>query len=507
MVPAGRFTDVSDWSGRISLSSAPLATVPAFPARSPSRLALAHQILENGVQEEESEHATTSSGQAVRAARPAPRNRLSARSCRTFSDNWHSVSLVVLYILQTAGSLFFLYALLHHLWNERAPVTSAVFFSAEVIAFLSSTLFLFPCFAFQLHRFCAPMKSTKSKDVGIFSPEIISCSWAIGDARTSRSRTFEFEQGNEDEGTRTGARASTADCLAANKKSPRGGCGEAGSWCPSLSQSAAPSAAGVETRAPSTPAALGAALGSPSLSDRPSASGEEHPLSVALDFDDETIGKGVDKEDILCCTNAGATGIAIDRGFEGGVVDHDMSVVCSGGFSDVVFEGESTSRMPIVAVCVCRYKEPLEDLLLTMHNMLNIQYPPDRLHLHILDDGFHDRSEDFRRQQLTALQALVGGTHTSATPDGLPESQVYVALRPDCATHTEEVVLREPTDEHCVVSLIARRKPSESHFKVSLRPKLPCDHFSAYVSLLHCPPQSTHLFPQSLQVDLPRSDV
>eukprot|EP00961_Rhodomonas_salina_P135078 1817297-Rhodomonas_salina.2 len=61
---------------------------------------------------------------------------------------------------------------------------------------------------------------------------------------------------------------------------------------------------------------------------------------------------------------------------------------------------------PVVAICVCRYKEPLVDLLLTMHTMLEVAWPESKLQLYILDDGWYNQDDDFHREQAGQLAAL-----------------------------------------------------------------------------------------------------
>ena len=49
---------------------------------------------------------------------------------------------VILYGLQMVMSIHFFHWLLHGAWNDRSPFTSGLFFTAEVVAFVSSTLCL-----------------------------------------------------------------------------------------------------------------------------------------------------------------------------------------------------------------------------------------------------------------------------------------------------------------------------------------------------------------------------
>ena len=56
---------------------------------------------------------------------------------------------------------------------------------------------------------------------------------------------------------------------------------------------------------------------------------------------------------------------------------------------DIIFEkGCST-----VAVCVCRYQEPIQDLIKTVESIDLISCPGNTLQLYILDDGWYTNSK------------------------------------------------------------------------------------------------------------------
>ena len=193
---------------------------------------------------------------------------------------------IAFYIMQTLGSIGFLYWLLFHAWNTSAPLTSSIFFACEVIAFVSSTLFLFS---------------------GIF-----------GDNNADTELLAE---------TRDSAHASASD----------------------------------EENIPE----------------------KEHP---------------------------------------------------------------------VVAVCLCRYNEPVIDLLVTIRAILDIKWPAQKVRIYILDDGFWDKTEDERKILMKDISEVIPG----AKP--LPniclsslEEQRRELPRPDCATKSFSWQIRSLIKKHSTI--------------------------------------------------------
>lgn len=128
---------------------------------------------------------------------------------------------------------------------------------------------------------------------------------------------------------------------------------------------------------------------------------------------------------------------------------------------EVEFKGED--GLPTVAVCVCRYKEPIEDLLLTVHTMDRIHWPASKLQLFILDDGWHLRDRPYQMELAVRLSDICGVNEPmNGPPDVKSTKECY---RQDCATDCSYWVVREASDMKPSVTLIARQKPSVSHYK------------------------------------------
>lgn len=153
----------------------------------------------------------------------------------------------------------------------------------------------------------------------------------------------------------------------------------------------------------------------------------------------------------------------------------------------------SDDEKPHVAVCVCRYKEPLEDLILTVNSMLDIDWPADKLHLYILDDGYMYQDEAFQRRQTLELIRIIPEAGPIASDDTPLFDEVSVHLpRPDCATKTSSWRIRAYNasgGEHCEVTLVARTKPTVTHYKAGNINNFLYNHCSALAEKGEAVPQ------------------
>lgn len=164
-----------------------------------------------------------------------------------------------------------------------------------------------------------------------------------------------------------------------------------------------------------------------------------------------------------------------DRSFSGGA-DNGSSSAGQGSPPGKVFEevrlvvGDelgmpSQPKVKTVAVCVCRYKESLDDLLQTIECMNNIK-SSHNVQLYILDDGWHTMSDENKLTQLEALQGVLGTTTTIEEEDKLPAFETTALYRPDCASECTFLTLHDGFDGHKSCTLIARKKPTQNcHFK------------------------------------------
>jgi len=129
---------------------------------------------------------------------------------------------------------------------------------------------------------------------------------------------------------------------------------------------------------------------------------------------------------------------------------------------------QEREQVPMTAVCLCRYNEPLEDLLVSIRSMLDIQWPAERVRIYILDDGFNYQSEDAKISQMREMSNIIPGAY----PLGYNclsalEEQEGDLPRTDCATKSFSWEIR-PLDldtKSCQISMVARVKPNVSHYK------------------------------------------
>lgn len=119
------------------------------------------------------------------------------------------------------------------------------------------------------------------------------------------------------------------------------------------------------------------------------------------------------------------------------------------------------NEIPVVAVCVCRYKEPLEDLLQTVECMSRIEWPGRKLQLFILDDGWYANDDEYHQLQARELTDLLNipslGTYAFESCLG--------PSRPDCATECTFWTIQSSSRSRPEITLIARKKPKISHYK------------------------------------------
>lgn len=103
---------------------------------------------------------------------------------------------------------------------------------------------------------------------------------------------------------------------------------------------------------------------------------------------------------------------------------------------NTVPEEEGPAGLPTVAVCVCRYREPVDDLIRTVECMYRIQWPGHKLQLFILDDGWYSADEEKQREQMMMLAELLE-VEDQMPGEGVPEFETCQGLsRPDCATES-----------------------------------------------------------------------
>jgi len=128
------------------------------------------------------------------------------------------------------------------------------------------------------------------------------------------------------------------------------------------------------------------------------------------------------------------------------------------------------ANAPHVAVCLCRYKESLDDLYVTINTLLDIDYPADKLHLFILDDGFFYQSEEDQSEQMQGLSSLIPGASRlgiNALTSSFQEQKVDDVFRKDSAvtSHSWKIRSLNNVKRMCPITLIARKKPQVSHYK------------------------------------------
>ena len=129
----------------------------------------------------------------------------------------------------------------------------------------------------------------------------------------------------------------------------------------------------------------------------------------------------------------------------------------------------SEDEKPHVAICICRYKEPIEDLFLSLDCILDIDYPTDKLHVYILDDGFFALSKQDQVEQMGGLALMISGSNMlGSDPLASFQSQpTNELLREDCAlsSHAWQIRPANRAERKCEVTLVARKKPANSHYK------------------------------------------
>ena len=107
---------------------------------------------------------------------------------------------------------------------------------------------------------------------------------------------------------------------------------------------------------------------------------------------------------------------------------------------DIIFEkGCST-----LAVCVCRYQEPIQDLIKTVESIDLIYWPGNKLQLYIMDDGWYTKSKELQSSQLSHLNKLLKRLDEEATcgVKGLPKFETTEIRRSNCASECKYLNLR-----------------------------------------------------------------
>jgi len=110
----------------------------------------------------------------------------------------------------------------------------------------------------------------------------------------------------------------------------------------------------------------------------------------------------------------------------------------------------------------------LDDLLLTVKTLLDIQWPADKIHIYILDDGFNYQHQNKKMLQMSKVSKIIPGAN-ELPEDSLSVIEEHVGNLPrvDCATKTFSWEIRslDLPNTRCRITLIAREKPSDSHYK------------------------------------------
>jgi len=122
-----------------------------------------------------------------------------------------------------------------------------------------------------------------------------------------------------------------------------------------------------------------------------------------------------------------------------------------------------------VAICLCRYNEPLEELLPSLSAMLEIEWAAESKHIYILDDGFYYLSDEEKIRVMKKIVDVVADAN-SVSDNWLSHVKVNEEdslCRDDCAVTflTWDVRHLDVAGEKCQVTLVAREKPPTSHFK------------------------------------------
>ena len=127
------------------------------------------------------------------------------------------------------------------------------------------------------------------------------------------------------------------------------------------------------------------------------------------------------------------------------------------------------SEWPMVQFCVTHYKEPVGETYPTLKNLLEMDYPPEKLEINILDDGYFDRREgtwvpsesgrDMTTMVRTALESYARGS-------GISEFtwEAENSVRPETA-EAGSLVIEFKHQFLPTVRQIARRRGAVSHFK------------------------------------------
>lgn len=127
-------------------------------------------------------------------------------------------------------------------------------------------------------------------------------------------------------------------------------------------------------------------------------------------------------------------------------------------------------QWPTVQFCVTHYKEPVHETYATLKALLEMDYPPDKLEINILDDGYFARRGpgryDVHEIGLEMTDMIRSTLQSLVRNDGVNEFtwQAGNESRPDAAEQGSHVVEFKhecfPTIRH-----ICRRKGEVSHFK------------------------------------------
>jgi hypothetical protein len=76
-----------------------------------------------------------------------------------------------------------------------------------------------------------------------------------------------------------------------------------------------------------------------------------------------------------------------------------------------------------VDVMVCHYSEPCEESIETMRACLALEYPPSKLHIHVIDDGY--LKSNFKKVQKNKVTHFLYNHRLSFSPINHPPFAHY----------------------------------------------------------------------------------